>query len=79
MFILIIKIEHALKEWENGKKAHKAAFTEDSAKHRFDLLLSHYLFSKHLFIFISATLITWVIGKKCRLRLLHGLSTGKTI
>jgi hypothetical protein len=30
-----IKIEHALKEWDNGKKAYKVAFSEDSAKQRF--------------------------------------------
>jgi hypothetical protein len=30
------KIEHALKEWENGKKANKIAFTEENAKQRFD-------------------------------------------
>jgi hypothetical protein len=29
-----MKIEHALKEWENGKKAHKVAFSEESAKQR---------------------------------------------
>ena len=37
LLTLIIKIEHALKEWENGKKAHKSAFSEDSVKHRLDL------------------------------------------
>ena len=35
-----VEIEHALKEWENGKKAHKVAFSEDNAKHRFYSLLS---------------------------------------
>ena len=31
------KIEHALKEWENGKKANKFAFSEENAKLRYDL------------------------------------------
>jgi len=35
-----VEIEHALKEWENGKKAHKVVFLEDNAKLRFDFLLS---------------------------------------
>lgn len=39
MLMFIIKIEHALKEWENGKKAHNIAFGEDIAKHRLDFLL----------------------------------------
>ena len=34
MLMFTIKIEHALKEWENGKKAHKVAYAEDIAKHR---------------------------------------------
>jgi hypothetical protein len=39
LMIIDWKIEHALKEWENGKKAHKVGFVEDIAKHRFDFLL----------------------------------------
>lgn len=76
--MFIVKIEHALKEWENGKKAYKVAFSEDSAKQRFD---SHYLlvFKIYLLIFISVTCITWGIGKECRRKLLHGSNTGKTI
>ena len=35
-----VKIEHALKEWENGKKAHKVVFSEDNANRRFYVLLS---------------------------------------
>jgi hypothetical protein len=69
-----VKIEHALKEWENGKKAYKVAFSEDSAKQRFNYLLA---FEIYLLIFISVMVITWVIGKGCRLVLLHGSSTGK--
>lgn len=30
------KIEHALKEWLNGKKANVFAFSEDNVKLRFD-------------------------------------------
>jgi hypothetical protein len=52
-----IKIEHALKEWENGKKAHKVAFSEDSAKQRFGIQLPssikilinvHFSYAHHL-------------------------------
>jgi len=55
------KIEHALKEWENGKKAHKIPFAEDLAKTRFDFQL--YLIYNIYLIFISAMHTIWVIGK----------------
>jgi hypothetical protein len=57
-----LEIEHALKEWENGKKAHKVAFSEDNAKIRFYFLL--FSVQKYLLILISATRITWVIGRE---------------
>ena len=57
-----LEIEHALKEWENGKKAHKVAFLEDNVKIRFYFLL--FPVQKYLLIFISATRITWVIGRE---------------
>jgi hypothetical protein len=59
MLMFSVEIEHALKEWENGKKAHKMAFSEDNAKHRFYSLLSAV---QEILIFISGTSITWVIG-----------------
>jgi len=75
--MFIVKIEHALKEWENGKKAHKIAFAEDIAKHRLDFFFT----STNLYSLIStpAMCTTWVIGRRWRTRLLHGLGFGRTI
>ena len=41
---MFIKIQHALKEWENGKKANKVAFTEDNAKQRSEFKISSSIF-----------------------------------
>jgi hypothetical protein len=54
----IIKIEHSLKEWSNGRKANKISFTEDIAKQRF-------FFCTLPFIFLISSLamdIIWETG-----------------
>ena len=45
----IIKIEHSLKEWSNGRKANKISFTEDIAKQRFFFLHLTFHFSDIIF------------------------------
>ena len=50
----IIKIEHSLKEWSNGRKANKMAFTEDIAKQRF-------FFCNLVFFFLMSFLAMHII------------------
>jgi hypothetical protein len=59
------------------QKAHKIAFAENIAKHRLDFFLT----SINLYSLIStpAMRTTWVIGRRWRTRLLHGLGFGRTI
>jgi hypothetical protein len=55
----IIKIEHSLKEWSNGRKANKISFTEDIAKQRL-------FFCTLPFIFLISSLamdIIWETGR----------------